>query len=251
MSTIFEYLGEKTEVGVGKKWPLAVDVGCGSGQCTTFLGPHFERVYGYDVSEAQIGEAIKSNQQPNIEYKTSPAESLPLSDGSVSLLTCSQAFHWLDSERFFTEAKRVLAPNGVLAIIGYCMPFAALEGQTQEVPGLKEAIRRTYKSPLLARHWNQTERLAVDSKYGDTVLPLSDFRRKEGIFNHVQANAEEVLGYIQSWSGYQKALKNEPSAAQQVLKDYEMDIETVTGIKGLSNISLKLSYEFFILLGRK
>ena len=48
---------------------MAVDVGCGSGQVTRALAPHFRRVVGLDVSAAQI-QAGKSVSNPtNVEYQ--------------------------------------------------------------------------------------------------------------------------------------------------------------------------------------
>lgn len=47
---------------------LAVDVGCGSGQGTHFLGEHFKKVVGTDISEAQIQEARDTPCMPNISY---------------------------------------------------------------------------------------------------------------------------------------------------------------------------------------
>ena len=50
----------------------------------------------------------------------SAAEEMPfLSSNSVDLVTCAQAIHWFDREKFYTEVKRVLNKNGVLAVIGY------------------------------------------------------------------------------------------------------------------------------------
>lgn len=47
---------------------LAVDVGCGSGQGTHFLGEHFKKVVGTDISAAQIQEAKDTPGMPNISY---------------------------------------------------------------------------------------------------------------------------------------------------------------------------------------
>ena len=37
---------------------LAVDVGCGSGQATSLLAPHFSAVRAFDVSAAQVAQAV-------------------------------------------------------------------------------------------------------------------------------------------------------------------------------------------------
>lgn len=45
-----------------------MDVGCGSGQGTHFLGQHFKKVVGMDISEAQVQEAKDTPCMPNISY---------------------------------------------------------------------------------------------------------------------------------------------------------------------------------------
>jgi len=47
----------------------AFDVGCGSGQSTTFLAPYFHKVIGTDISESMIQQATTSNKLPNVTYK--------------------------------------------------------------------------------------------------------------------------------------------------------------------------------------
>lgn len=48
---------------------LAVDVGCGSGQGTLLLAPHFTRVVGTDISPAQLEMARKHVNIPNVSYR--------------------------------------------------------------------------------------------------------------------------------------------------------------------------------------
>lgn len=56
----------------GSRRGLALDVGCGSGQSTAFLSPHFRRVVGTDISENQIREArgtLDRGRFPNVEFR--------------------------------------------------------------------------------------------------------------------------------------------------------------------------------------
>ena len=104
------------EGGPGRS--LAVDIGCGTGTSTRPLAPHFDHVIGLDISQAQTDNAAKDAS--NIEYRVGPAEDLSfLGDGSVDLITCAQAFHWLNTERLFAEVRRVLRPRGAFIAYGY------------------------------------------------------------------------------------------------------------------------------------
>ncbi|XP_023932436.1 putative methyltransferase DDB_G0268948 [Lingula anatina] len=78
----------------------AIDVGCGSGQFTQLLAPHCKQVTGIDISANQISEAIKGNDRKNITYKVGAAECFPIADQSVELVTCVQAAHFIDMDKF-------------------------------------------------------------------------------------------------------------------------------------------------------
>ena len=96
---------------------VAVDVACGSGQSTFSLCNLFQKVIGVDISEAQIANArvkVTTNLQDSkrIEFIVGNAHDLPLESSSADLITCATAWHWLDPELFYREAKRVLEPKG-------------------------------------------------------------------------------------------------------------------------------------------
>ncbi|XP_069058162.1 putative methyltransferase DDB_G0268948 [Pleurodeles waltl] len=89
LSLTLSYLEKKK----GKPFELALDVGCGTGQNTRLLAPHFQQVVGIDISEAQIQEAKNVGVLPNVSYIVAPAEKIPYEDGSVDLITASVATH--------------------------------------------------------------------------------------------------------------------------------------------------------------
>jgi SAM-dependent methyltransferase len=93
---------------------MAVDVGCGNGQLTKLLAPHFDAVVGLDPSADQIANIIPNER---ITYQCAPAEQLPLADSSASLITAAQAAHWFDLPSYYREARRIAMPGSVLALI--------------------------------------------------------------------------------------------------------------------------------------
>ena len=48
---------------------MGVDVGCGPGESTWILQPHFDKVVGLDCSQSMIDDANQHNQFQNVEYK--------------------------------------------------------------------------------------------------------------------------------------------------------------------------------------
>ncbi|KAK7893666.1 hypothetical protein WMY93_022818 [Mugilogobius chulae] len=127
---------------------LAVDVGCGSGQGTVLLAPHFTHVLGTDISPAQLENARANRQLPNVTYSLAPSEALPLDSGSVDLLTAMTAAHWFQSDLFLQEADRVLRPGGCLALFSYPIEF----GVEYENVTLTHLCQEFYRAVSAYRH---------------------------------------------------------------------------------------------------
>lgn len=93
--------------------PRALDVGCGTGFSTIALKEIAREIYGVDASIEMLALA---DRQARIKYFVAAAEQLPFAEAVFELVTVSQAFHWLDHERFLTEAARVLCADGWLVV---------------------------------------------------------------------------------------------------------------------------------------
>ncbi|CAO3611731.1 unnamed protein product [Mucor hiemalis] len=114
----------------GGEYDLALDVGCGTGQAAIEIAQKFTQVYGIDTLPEQINNATARD---NIVYQVGPGEDLSkFNDHSVDLITVGTAFHWFDHAKFFDEAKRVLKPNGTLAVFGYFYPVIKNETKAND-----------------------------------------------------------------------------------------------------------------------
>ncbi|XP_031824632.1 uncharacterized protein LOC100924767 [Sarcophilus harrisii] len=113
LDIIFSYLEEKK----GKPYDLVVDVGCGSGQSTQVLVPHFARVLGTDISEAQVQQARQAHSSSKVSFCLVLQLQLPPKPQA-----CPEAHHPL------------LRP---LPFPSYCSPWAAREAQAHRL--LEEA----------------------------------------------------------------------------------------------------------------
>ncbi len=99
--------------------PLAVDVGSGTGIATRQLAlvlPEW-RVVGLEPGEAMRAQAVSDSQGTAIEFSAGTAEDMPLETASIGLVIAAQALHWFDHSRFCVEARRVLAPGGLIGIL--------------------------------------------------------------------------------------------------------------------------------------
>jgi ubiquinone/menaquinone biosynthesis C-methylase UbiE len=89
-----------------------LDVGCGTGLSTIALKEAAKNIIGLDISPEMVSLAPVGK---GVSYVVANAEYLPFADNGFDLLTLCQVFHWLDRNRFLTEANRVLRQNGWLA----------------------------------------------------------------------------------------------------------------------------------------
>ncbi|XP_053804375.1 putative methyltransferase DDB_G0268948 isoform X1 [Vidua chalybeata] len=221
--TILSYLREKKAIPA----ELAVDVGCGSGQGTHFLGEHFKKVVGTDISEAQIQEAKDTPCTPNISYLVCPAEELPFRDGSVDVLASFTAAHWFDVERFMREAQRVLRPGGCVAISTYTLDMSLRYGGCSQQ--LTKAFRECWDK-ILKYSNNRVKYVLDDYKEIFEALPFPDKKRVTDIYDPIPMTVEGVVGYMESTSSYQTFKKNDPTAATSLLQETEKRMLETMGV---------------------
>ncbi|MGB6295958.1 MAG: class I SAM-dependent methyltransferase [Rivularia sp. (in: cyanobacteria)] len=93
---------------------LAADIGAGTGIAARQLADKGVNVIAIEPNSA-MREVAQKHQ--NVEWKNGSAEETNLSDASVDLITCFQAFHWFQPQPTLLEFKRVLKPQGRLAIV--------------------------------------------------------------------------------------------------------------------------------------
>ena len=91
---------------------VVLDLAAGTGKLTRALAASGARVIAVEPV-AEMRAALPAS----IEALDGTAESIPLEDGSVGLVTVAQAFHWFDGDAALTEIHRVLRPGGRLALV--------------------------------------------------------------------------------------------------------------------------------------
>ncbi|XP_041473849.1 putative methyltransferase DDB_G0268948 [Lytechinus variegatus] len=226
---------------------LLVDVGCGSGQGTYSLSSQFERVIGFDVSKAQVDAATRANTAPNVEFKVSPAEVLPLEDQSVDLITCSLAVHLFDFHAFCEECRRVLKPSGCLAIINYGKLM--MNHKNEDVRNkLAEYSDELFKKRL-GPYWDPRAKISYDNLIGYEI-PFPEFVRDDLLELRLQWSVSHLIGYIQSLSSYTKYLENNPSG--KILEEYQKKFMSAVASPGSSSedTMVEIVAPLTLLLGR-
>ena len=199
----------------------AVDVACGTGQSTFLLSDHFQHVVGVDISETQIQQAkLKleeyDNAKGNIEFKVGDARNLPIESSSVDLLTCAMAWHWLDADKFYAEARRVLKPRGCLAVYGH--------GVLVKDNELIKSALDTFHDDLFKFNCFAEENLHVMDNYKAVELPFSRAQRIEFDLQQ-KSTMDQLLGFLSSVSMFRSyAAKYPENTLMQTIKEnYEVN----------------------------
>lgn len=172
---------------------LAWDAGCGNGQASLALAHRFRRVHASDPSSPQIAAAPVDAR---ISWRVEPAEQCSLPDASADLVTVAQAYHWFDHARFCTEVRRVLRPEGLVALWTY--------GLSRVDPAVDAVFAQLYAGAL-ADYW-PPERRHVENGYRELPFPFVelDTPRFEMRLDWTLA---QYLAYLRSWSASQRHLK--------------------------------------------
>ena len=89
-----------------------LDIGCGTGRAAAALAERGSRVWGVEP-EPEMAALARERLST---VKVAPAEQLPFKDGWFDRALMWLVAHLVDRPRAFAEARRVLAPDGRLAI---------------------------------------------------------------------------------------------------------------------------------------
>jgi SAM-dependent methyltransferase len=174
----------------------AWDCATGSGQAALGLARHFAHVEGTDASAQQVANATAA---PNVTYSVQPAEATSFAPASFDAVCVAQAVHWFDIERFYSEARRVLKPRGVLLLTAY--------GWSGVTPEVDRVVKREVLVPI-ENDWPPQNQLIIDG-YRDLPFPFEriDFPPME---IQVLWTLDQYADYIGTWSATRRLLEREP-----------------------------------------
>lgn len=94
------------------------DVGSGTGILSEPFLKNGNRVFGVEPNAAMraAAEALLAHY-PNFVSVDGTAEATTLPDDHVDFVTAGQAFHWFDQDKARAEFRRILRPEGVVALV--------------------------------------------------------------------------------------------------------------------------------------
>ena len=138
--------------------PVIIDLGCGPGLFLQDLARRYPQatLYGYDVTPAMIAHAKALDwpaAPPTLALHDVTADALPLSAGSVHLVTMMSVLHLFDDPlTVLAELRRLLAPGGLFV--------------------LRDWIRRPLQEYLARRQASFNEETGLGRQRGFRLFPV-------------------------------------------------------------------------------
>lgn len=180
----------RDRAGLGPGCSVA-DVGAGTGIFTRLLLQTGARVAAVEPNAAMRRAAeAELGRNPGFKAVEGTGEATGLPDSSVSLVTCAQAFHWLDARAARVEFLRILAPAGRCALI-----WNTSDPERSDFARGYERIKEEYGTDFgKVRHENKRAAEKLDGFFGRS-------RWEHRVFpNHQDLDLDGLLGRMRSSS---------------------------------------------------
>ena len=112
---VLDYLKTECNLTTGS---VIADVGTGTGIFTKLLVDKGYKVFAVEPNQPMLNAAIDQlSGNPNFNPVAGTAGGTTLSDHSIDLITCAQAFHWFSNDNTRVEFNRILKPRHKAALI--------------------------------------------------------------------------------------------------------------------------------------
>jgi len=111
--------------GLTREW-LVADIGAGTGMLSEVFLENGNRIVAIEPNldmREQMRAAFEQRGQvlPQLEIRLdiidATAEATTLADASIDMVAAGRAFHWFDKERALAEFRRILKPEGWVALV--------------------------------------------------------------------------------------------------------------------------------------
>jgi len=99
-----------------------LDVGCGDGTLAQYLRTDENYILGIDVSDSAIQKANENNTYSNVSFFQTSFEDFQPNNEKFDAIVFVASIHHMDMMNAIDKAKKLLAKNGVLVIVGLAKP---------------------------------------------------------------------------------------------------------------------------------
>jgi len=216
---------------------LVVDLGAGTGLSTRVWADRAERAVGVEANARMVERARVVTAEQDVDYVQALAEETGLPDNAADLVTCSQAFHWMEPAAVLAEAARMLRSGGVFAAYDYDVPPVVH-------PEIDEAFALHFDERRRAR-----ERLGLQAgastwpkeQHVQRIRDSGHFRSAREVVCHGfdETDADRLTGLAESVGGPRAIFGDE---APEVGESFERLRETAQRVLGERSVPMVVCY---------
>ncbi|MEI6101359.1 MAG: class I SAM-dependent methyltransferase [Eubacteriales bacterium] len=206
-----------------------VDLGSGTGRSALVWKDEAKYVVGVEPNSDMI-ERARANAKDDVNVgfvrRFSNDTGLPASFADV--VTCSQAFHWMEPIGTLREVNRILRPEGMLMIIDADLTpvcnwkaeyiFRKFAKTLKDIETTDPDISATFV------RWNRDKHLGSLAQSGYFI-----FIREIVFSNKEMFTAERLIRMVLSLGGLQTILKRKPDSIAGSLEEFEQGIREIFG----------------------
>lgn len=153
-----------------------LDIGCGTGKAALLLAASGLRVFGVEV-DPRMAEVARAH---GLDVEVGSFEQWDGRGRTFDLITCAQAWHWVDPAAGIPKAARLLAPGGTVALFwNYDEPDsdtrAVLDGVYERAaPGLRASFATGARRRA---HREYAGDLRASGSFGDVTTRTYSWQR--------------------------------------------------------------------------
>ncbi len=183
----------KTEKIISENSVVA-DIGAGTGISAELFLKNGYKVFGIEPNEP-MRQASKIILQKYTNEKlfvsiNATAEETTLPNKSVDVIVCAQAFHWFNNDRFKTECKRILKPNGHVVLM-----WNDRRTDTTDFLKVYEDFLQMFGTDYLAVNHKNTQ----DKKIFEKFFGAGNYKEQD-FYNYQDVDLEGLKGRVLSSS---------------------------------------------------
>jgi SAM-dependent methyltransferase len=176
-----------------------VDLGAGTGLSTRVWAERADDVVGVEANGSMLKRARAAPTAANVGYVEAFAATTGLPSGEADIVTCAQAFHWMEPTPVLIEAARLLRTGGLFAAYDYDVP-PLVHPEVDDAFTVLFAARKSARGRLDieggAETWPKERHL-------DQIRACGQFRFARELVCHgfYGTSAERVIGLAESIGG--------------------------------------------------
>jgi SAM-dependent methyltransferase len=200
-----------------------LDIGAGTGALTRLLVDRARRVTAVEP-DPRMAEVLAA-RVPTATVLNGRAEDLPLPDGGFDAIVGSSMWHWVQEDRAFAEAARVLRPGGVIGLL-WSGPDRS-EGWLAEI--LRSARGRDLTREAAERRRRHAVHLPDDAPFGEPETHLVRWS--------IPVTPDDIVGLAGTYSGFIILSEDERARARDALEEV---VRTHPAIAGREQLELPM-----------